>query len=158
LTVIETSALVLLCGLSAYVMGQMVPAAVRQHRRRQWARLDARVIEAGLERRDHDARLRYLVAFTWQGVPRQALCREVEPDSRWHTQYGLDYRVQKVVDGRVARYPAGSAIPVMVNPANPDEVYLVGRELPMVAIASLTALVLVGLIAATVSVLFLPAH
>ena len=153
---IESSAFVLLCGLSAYVMSRMVPAAVRQHRRGQWTRLDAHVREAGLERRGHDARLQYLVAFPWQGVTRQALCREVEPDSSWHTQYGLDYRVQKVVDGRLARYPPGGTIPVMVNPADPEEVYMVGRELPMRAIASLTALILLGFIGAVASVLFVP--
>jgi hypothetical protein len=134
--IIEIGGLALLVAVGAFLITPMIRTGRRQARQARWPRVRGEVTAHQVRTSGDTGFPEYRVRYRFE---RRDFDRFVgSADGAGHTAY-RDYDVQKAVEKRMSRLPPGSSIEIMVNPADPDEAYIVERELPARAIAFVTA-------------------
>lgn len=129
---LEIGGLVLLVVVALVLVVPIYRSGTRQKLQATWPRVDARVQEHRLRVVEQIRGFaEYRVEYEYGG----ATCTRWvgAPDGSSHTMVASSsagISVEEAVRHRMARHPVGSTLEVMVNPANPDEVFKVEREFP----------------------------
>ncbi len=152
--ILEIGGLVLFVAVALLLLMPIVRGAARQRVQGTWPRVQARVTEHRLRRQGNDGFREYRVQYEYGGVAHDRFVG-VADGSRHHLLASSSaIKVERALRHRMANHPVGSLLPVMVNPANPDEAYFVERELPARLIAIVTTAILALFFAAFLLVAF----
>ena len=126
--ILEIGGLVLFAAVALFLLVPMFRSGRRQAEQARWPRVRAEVLEQRVRLRGDTGFAELRVRFEVDGRAHESLAGS--PDGLGYTHYGINYKVRKAVDAKMARRAVGSRIDVLVNPADPAEVFFVERELP----------------------------
>lgn len=135
--ILEIAGLTLLVAVAAFLIAPMLRTGRRQALQSKWPRLRCEVIEHRVRTSGDTGFAEYRVRYRLEG---QDVDRFVgAADGLGQTGYARGSTVPRAVRLQMARWPVGSTIEIKANPMDPEEAYIVDRELPARAIAFVTA-------------------
>jgi len=135
--ILEIAGLTLLVAVGAFLIAPMLRSGRRQAAQATWPRVRCEVIEQRYRAAGNRGFAEYRVRYRLDG--RECDRFVGSADGLAHTGKERTSPAPRLVRVHMARRPVGSAIEIMTNPADPDEAYVVERELPARAIAFATA-------------------
>lgn len=153
---VTVGAFLLLCGTVIILSSWVWKSALRQRRRLRWPRVTGKVIEHRMPRDGPRVRLEYLVTYEIEGEAMRCVAKDWIPGAysrprETHAGSGFEELMRK----RLAAYPEGGPIELLVDPDNPRRVfYRRGITWPLLPLAVLVTAVLLALLAALTPVIF----
>ena len=134
--ILEIAGLTLLVAVGAFLIAPMLRSGRRQAAQATWPRVRCEVIEHRFRTSGNRGFAEYRVRYRLDGRDFDRFVGS--PDGLDHSGSGRNSAPSRIVALQLARHPVGSTIEIMSNPLDPDEAYVVERELPARAIAFVT--------------------
>ena len=154
---VQVAGFLLLLFTACFLSWQVWKSALRQRRRDRWPRVTGKVLAQRMTQ--HGSRgltLDYLVSYEYEEESFQGLASDWSPGVYSGPEESYNQgRFEQQMRQRLDLYKQGDAIPLLVNPNNPQKAfYKRGRTWPLTALAALVTLVFLGLVAMLTPVIF----
>lgn len=153
---VTVGAFLLLCGTAILLSSWVWKSALRQRRRLAWPRVRGKVLEHRMRRDGKGTHLEYLVAYEVGGEKMQRTARDWAPGAYTGPSEGDGWSdFEKLMRKRLAAYPEGGDIELLVHPDDKDKVfYRRGMTWPLLPLAILVTAVFIALVALLAPVIF----